>query len=345
MQFTAKKARLMGAGLAGLLVLLVCGVLLYAWPGRRGSGDDACSVYRGLNNSVLRFVSPEEGRAALAADDEWIGVTSELQRAALMGIAPPATREAFRTWQGDNVRAWSEPERARWCRALETMAPAINALNLPLPREILLVNTTGRESADTPHTRGNAIAIPTASFDAQGFSDVEVLSHELFHVVSRHAPALATRLYALIGFESASELEWPASWLPLRIADADAPHHRHLMRVAHEGEEIAVMPLVIASHSPLRRGEVITAVMEVRLLEVMPGSGSTPTRALLRDGEPLWHEPDELSDFAAKLGDNTDYTIHPEEAMADNFMFLVSGRPVANPALLQRIAALLKQAP
>src|SRR5438132_1439950 len=98
-------------------------------------------------------------------------------------------------------------------------------LLLALLAQILLVNTTGRESADTPHTRGHAIAIPSASFDAQGFSDVEVLAHELYHVVSRHAPELATRLYRLIGFEPAAELEWPAEWLALRIADADAPHH------------------------------------------------------------------------------------------------------------------------
>jgi hypothetical protein len=338
---TAKKARLMGAGLAMLIVLALGAVLALAWPHWRS--NDGCAVYRGLKNTVVRFASAEEGRAALLADDEWIAATSDLQRASLMGRAPPASREAFRTWQGDNTQPWSAHERERWCKALESMAPAINAFDLPMPKEILLVNTSGRESADTPHTRGNAIAIPTARFDAQGFSDVEVLAHELFHVITRHAPALATRLYALIGFEAAPELEWPQAWLPLRIADADAPHHRHLMRLTHEGQELAVMPVVIASHAPLQPGEVITAAMEVRLLRVTPGSAGQPTRALLNDGEPLWHEPEELDEFAHKLGQNTDYTIHPEEAMADNFMFLVSGRSVANPALLQRIEAVLKQ--
>ena len=342
MQVTAKKARLMiSMGLAGLLVLALGGVLAVAWPFWRS--DDECAVYRGLQNTVLRFASVDEGRAALLADDEWIAATSELQRASLMGIAPPAGRDAFRAWQADNVRPWTAPQRERWCKALAAMAGPVNAMSLPLPREILLVNTSGRESADTPHTRGTTIAIPTESFDAQGFSDVEVLAHEFFHVVSRHSPALATRLYALIGFEPAPELEWPQAWLPLRIADADAPHHRHAMRVRHEGEEGPVMPVVVASHQPLQAGEAITSVMELRLLRVVPGSAGQPTRAVLRDGAPLWHEADDIEDFAEKLGGNTDYTIHPEEAMADNFMFLVSGRPVANPGLLQRIEAVLKQ--
>ena len=42
-----------------------------------------------------------------------------------------------------------------------------------------------------------------------------------------------------------------------------------------------------------------------------------------------------------RLGGNTGYIIHPEETMADNFAFLVSGRSVRNPKLVQRIEALL----
>ena len=338
MHAEARKAWAIGGGM--LLALLLLGVGLVGWS----TWLDGRAMYHGVHNTVIRFASVAEGRAALGADDEWIASTSELQRASMMGIAPPASREAFRAWQAANVIEWPEHEEQRWRHALDAMAPALNALNLPLPRQILLVNTTGRESADTPHTRGYAIAIPSASFDAQGFSDVEVLAHELYHVVSRHAPDLATRLYGLIGFEPAAELEWPAEWLPLRIADADAPHHRHLMRVDAGGEAASVMPVVVASHAPLQPGEVITAVMELRLLRVVRGNPGEPTRAMRRDGEVLWHESQALPDFADKLGQNTDYTIHPEEAMADNFMFLVSGRRVPNPALIGRIKALL-QAP
>jgi hypothetical protein len=336
---TPKRARATRIGLAGLVIVALLGMGLgwqRWWP-------DGAAVYRGLNKTVVRFASVDEGRAALGADDEWIGLTSELQRASLMGRAGPATREDFRAWQAANVLPWSAQEQERWRRALDAMAPALNRMKLPLPGEILLVNTSGRESADTPHTRGRAIAIPTASFDAQGFSDVEVLAHELFHVASRHAPQLATELYKLIGFEPAPELEWPPEWLALRIADADAPYHRHLMRVRHDGAEVALMPVVVASHAPLRPGEVITEVMELRLLRVTPGVGAAPTRAVLRDGQPLWHEIEDIPEFTLKLGRNTDYTIHPEEAMADNFMFIVSRRPVPNAALLQRIEAVLRR--
>ena len=41
----------------------------------------------------------------------------------------------------------------------------------------------------------------------ENISDAEVLAHELWHVVSRHRPALAQRLYALIGYQPVAELE------------------------------------------------------------------------------------------------------------------------------------------
>jgi hypothetical protein len=315
-------------------------VMLATWPRWR---PDATAMFKDIDNTVIRFASVEEGRAALGADDEWIASTSDLQHASMMGTPPPASREAFRAWQARNVLPWPADERERWRNALAAMAPALNAMRLPLPHDILLVNTSGHESADTPHTRGSAIALPSVSFDPQGFSDVEVLAHEMFHVISRHAPDLATRLYAEIGFEPVSELEWPADWRALRIADADAPHHRHVMHVEADGQRVAVMPLVIASHAPLRRGEVITEVMELRLLEVTPGRAGQATEPVYRDGAPVWHEPEDVPEFATKLGQNTDYVIHPEEAMADNFMFLVSGRAVPNPALLRRIEAVLRQ--
>ncbi len=323
----------------GLLVLSAALGAIVGW--QRAPGDNG-PAYRGIERMQVRFASVEEGRAALGADDEWIALTSDLQRAALMGTAPPASREAFRAWQAANVLPWTDHDRQRWQTGLAALAPKLNTLQLPLPAEILLVRTSGRESAHIPHTRGHTIVLPTG-FHPPGFSDVEVLAHEIFHVVSRDAPALATRLYALIGFEPAAELEWPADWLPLRIADADAPQHRHLMRLTHAGEAFAVMPLVVASHSPLEPDEPITSVMETRLLRVTPGRNGEPTRAVLRDGRPLWHSSEDLPEFERRIGPNTDYTIHPEEAMADNFMFVVSGRPVADAALLQRIEAALRQ--
>lgn len=316
---------------AGLLVLLFAG------------GAAAAADFSGLRGSEVRFASVEEARAVLGANDDWVAATSELQRALIMGQAPPATPASFRRWQAIAALPWPEAEQARWTRALQALAPVFNTLNIPLPPQVLLVRSSGHESADTPHTRGVAVMIPQA-FEQQAYSDAELLAHELWHVASRHAPALATRLYALIGYEACAELEWPAAWLPLRIANPDAPHHRHLMRLTIGGRSVAVMPVVVsASEQPdLAGGDTVVTLMETRLVEVRPGRGGAPTRAVLRNGAPVWHDPEATPAFLRRLGGNTDYVMHPDETMADNLMFLVSGRPVPNRALQRRIAAALR---
>ncbi len=299
--------------------------------------------FTGFNDSVVRFASIDEGRKVLGADDEWIAATSVFQRSAVMDAPPPVSRDAFLAFSAGAVIAWQPAPQARWRAALEKIAPAFNALGLHLPGEVLIINSDGRESANTPYTRANAVVLPAGRGSSAGYSDEVLIAHELFHVVSRHDPALATRLYAAIGFEPVAPLQWPAAWLPLRIANPDAPHDRHLMRTRIAGRDVALMPLWVAKRANLDRskGETFFDVLDVRLVEVLPGRAGAPSMVLMRDGQPVWHSLDAAGDYLQRLGGNTGYVIHPEETMADNVAFLVCGSQVRNPALLERIKAVL----
>jgi hypothetical protein len=259
-------------------------------------------------------------------------------------VPTPISRDAFLSFQASVVQAWNPADQARWRGALEALAPAFNALGVRLPKEVLIIVSSGRESANAPYTRANAVVLPGARGSSEGYSDAALMAHELFHVLSRHDPALATRLYAAIGFEPVAPLQWPAAWLPLRIANPDAPHDRHLMRTRIDGRDVALMPLLVARRTTLDRskGETFFHVLDVRLVEVVPGRPGVPTTVVMRDGQPVWHSPDGAGDYLERLGRNTGYVIHPEETMADNFAFLVSGTRVRNPALLERIKALLR---
>lgn len=312
-------------------------VWIAAWACAAALADD---VRPGA--TVVRFASVAEGRAVLGSNDAWIEATSDFQRAATLGVAPPVSAERMREFVAGTVRPWRAEQEARWRRALAAIAPRLAALRVPLPPEILLVDSDGRDAAGAPYTRGRAIVLPSGSLaNAGAAADAMVLAHELFHVVSRHDPELATRLYRTIGFESVAPLQWPAAWLPQRIANPDAPFDRHAMRIAIDGRDAWVMPVLVARRVDLRPGETFFSVMDVRLLEVVIGAGRT--MPVLRAGVPVWHAPQQLPEYLAKLGGNTGYIIHPEETMADNFALLVTGRRVPNPALLERIEALLTE--
>jgi hypothetical protein len=295
-----------------------------------------------LGATRVRFASVAEGQAVLGRSDAWVEATSDFQRAAVLGVAAPVSTERLLAFSAATVLPWPADQEARWRLALEHIAPRLRELRVPLPDEILLIDTDGRDAAGAPYTRGRAVVLPSASIPsgARGPGDEFLLAHELFHVVSRHDPALATRLYRTIGFESAAPLEWPPAWLPLRIANPDAPFDRHAMAVTIDDRPTRVMPLLVARRSDLAPGESFFSVMDVRLLEVATEDGRTV--AVLRDGQPLWHAPGRVSDYLDKLGGNTAYIIHPEETMADNFALLVTRGAARNPALLDRIEAVLR---
>ena len=102
-----------------------------------------------------------------------------------------------------------------------------------------------------------------------------------------------------------------------------------------------IAPVLVASRTELQPGETFFTVMDVRLLEVQPGQGGAPSTAVLREGQPVWHPVDGPHDYLKRLGGNTGYVMHPEEALADNMALLVLGARARNPALLERLRAVL----
>lgn len=306
------------------------------WPvGARGAHD----TYRGLRGTAVRFASVAEGRALLEADDEWMRATSAFQRRAVMGRADEVTLDEFRRWNGDAVQPWPEAQREHWRRLLDEASPALARLRIPLPPEVWLVATNGQESAQAPYTRTRAVAI-TAGAMRPDRADASLLVHELWHVAARHAPSLASRLYAELGFEPMPPLRMPAAWAPMVIANPDAPRHEHAMPLSIDGRPVRVAPVLVARRSVLRPGESFFSVTDVRLLEVEP-DGDGFSRGVLRDGEPAWHRPDGEHAYLQRLGGNTGYVIHPEETLADNIALLATGRPARNPALLERLRQVL----
>lgn len=312
-----------------LLAGLAAGVAV-PWVAR--AADDA---FEGFPGTTVRFATIDAGRSVLGAEDDWTSATGPFQRRAVMGRAEPVDRAAFLAWNADAVRPWADAQRERWRRALEALAPGFAALRVPLPREVLLVASNGLESAGAPYTRANAVVLPGEA-RMPGYSDPLLLAHELWHVAARHAPALASRLYAQIGFEPVPRLDFPAAWAEARIANPDAPENTHAMRLAIGGREADVTPVLVARRTTLQPGESFFSVMDVRLLEIEAGPSGL-SRAVQRDGAPAWHALDGPHDYLRRLGGNTGYVMHYEETIADNVAYLALGTPVRNAALTERL--------
>jgi hypothetical protein len=61
-------------------------------------------------------------------------------------------------------------------------------------------------------------------------------------------------------------------------------------------------------------------------------------RAKLENGQPVLLDPKNVESYHEQIGRNTNYIIHPEEVLADNFAMLIRGkRDVPTPRVLDEL--------
>jgi hypothetical protein len=64
---------------------------------------------------------------------------------------------------------------------------------------------------------------------------------------------------------------------------------------------------------------------------------------VLENGQPVLFDPAEIAGFHEQIGRNTRYIIHPEEVLADNFVFLVEGRiDLPTPRVVEEMGKILQ---
>jgi hypothetical protein len=279
----------------------------------------------------LVFLSAEKAGAFLGKEDGFIARMSAFDRAARMKTDRDVPVSEYLAFAAGDARDWSAGEKRRLNSAYARIRPAVFELALPLGREIFLIKTSGAESAHAAYTRGSAIVLPEPVFGISDRSLEVLLAHELFHLATRAHPELAERLYRTIGFERCKAVALPQGLSQSLITNPDQPETPYCIEVAVETDLAWVMPILLPKfpfYDPAQGGEYIDYV-DFRLL--VPGS---PTG----EGAPRFVKVGEVSGYFEQVGENTQYVIHPEEILAENFAILATGTGVVHsPEILERL--------
>lgn len=278
----------------------------------------------------LVFASVEEGQRILSTQDEYLLGMSDFDRSARMKTDQQVSLQAFAKFSASSVMEWSEQEKTRIEQAYRSIAPRVADLSLPLPGKVLLVKTSGKEEGHAAYTRDNGIFIPLKML--QSLSDIELqglLAHELFHVSTRHAPEMAKHLYRTIGFEPCGALDYPAVLSAFKISNPDAPFNHYCIKLKLGDEAIRAMPLLLSysAQYDVSVGGEFFDYLQVALLVVEPSKDGRVAKAVTDDRGPRLVGIGDVAGFFEQVGRNTEYIIHPEEILADNFSLLVMGVP------------------
>jgi hypothetical protein len=295
--------------------------------------------------TVVRFADVRSGVEALTRRDDYIGEMSPFDRQVRPKSDRPVSEAEMLAFFAQHVQPWSAEEIGKLTPLIAALGKKADPWKLKLPPVILLVKTTGREEGGAAYCRGAAIVLPQNMISGSAKALEQVLPHELFHVLSSHNPDLREALYQTIGFQSCNEVQLPESLRARKITNPDAPVNNHFITVTQDGRALELMPVLFSKterYDPARGGSLF-AYMQFKLMALENDNGTR--RPALVDGQGVLLEPRGVPGYHEQVGRNTTYIIHPEEILADNFVFLLDGRiNLPTPRVVQEMGKVLQAA-
>lgn len=304
-----------------------------AEPDRKVALDDS---------HTFRFATTDQATKLLGTADAWVEACGQFDRQIRVRSEEPVTQEAFLKFAVANVLDWDAQEITKMTGVIESMRAKITALSLDLdlPAEILLVQTTGVEEGNAGgYTRAAAIVIPERQLQSNPEQLESFMLHELFHVMTRHNPKVRIPIYELIGFQYCGEIEYPRELIPRRITNPDAFHFDACIELTVEERSVFLIPLTLSTSATYSGGGMF-AYVTIEFLEVELNSGRATPKYV--NSQPVLYEMGVVQGYMEKIGQNTGYIIHAEEILADNFTYAVQNRQgLPNPEIPAGIIEIL----
>ena len=280
---------------------------------------------KNANSSSIELVSGDQAIEQIQKTDEFVKNFSQFDLDSRLHSSR-ATLQDYFDFVAQHILPWDESSIQVMMATIDNInTKCINQLKLlTFPSRILVVLTDGQDENNAAYCRNaNVIVIPKIMVDSGQIRTI--LIHELFHIWSKWTPNLGIRdeLYASIGYHKIPierPLEFPGDLSSLKITNPDAPivirYYINLKKQDDEsGKTYKCTPILHAS-------QPFNADFSTNFFEYL-----VATTLILDDDtyEPLqplqYLSYQEASNFYDQIGNNTGYIIHPEEILADNFVF------------------------
>lgn len=237
----------------------------------------------------------------------------------------------------NEVLNWSETEKEKVNKAMKKIKANIKRLKLSLdyPEEIILLKTTMNEEFNTmAYTRRNWIAIGESCIKAASDEQmIFLLSHELFHVLSRKNIGFKKAVYATIDFHVMDkEFILPTDLVARRISNPDIERRDSYTIFNLEGTDTKCVQ-IIYTQKPFTEGQ-LSDYLSVGFIPL-----NEDTLPVMHDGQTIVIPLEKVAEqFKQKVGNNTNYIIDPEEISADHFSYLLGGKKnLTNPEIIENI--------
>jgi hypothetical protein len=226
---------------------------------------------------------------------------------------------AYKKFIATEVSSWKESEREAMVGIFEKVKALCDTISPRIfPGGMRLIKVkTNHFGENVYYTNGRNIFIPENIFPIENEErEISVMVHEVFHILSRYEPALRHQLYRLIGFEKANKpikLNQPLQ--EKLLTNPDGVSYQYFIAL----DSVKAVPLITSRYGTYR--ETSPHFFDYLNFDLyqLKDKGTHYEAQSDESGKTLL-ELQKTPMFFKKIKDNTQYIIHPDEIMADNFM-------------------------
>jgi len=292
-------------------------------------------------SEIVEFASIDEARILLHTADEitdcWsqFDIDSRLKKKG-------GTKDDLLAFTANQAREWTESEKSILISILEEVEQSISkqSLQIDMPNQILLIKSTvNEEGKANGYTRSNYIVLKDNLIERGRNELKKTLIHELFHILTRHDSEFRREAYEIIGFKLMNEIVYPDVVANHRITNPDAARTDSYINVKVRNQQVPCTMVLYSNRD--YNGGVFFEYVKVGFLRLTDDSSKSVH--LENNGKPKIYSMRQIHGFFEQVGRNTQYTINPEEILAENFVFVVleeTGLP--NQKIVSRLRSLLQ---
>jgi len=195
------------------------------------------------------------------------------------------------------------------------------------PKEIKLIKVSGNHYGDGAYyTRENCIIIPQDQLtikNRKGF--LETMFHEISHIYTRYNPEKRDQLYDFIGFKNTgnrSSLLIKEELNDRILLNPDGVNFAFKIELKEmDGRDFTAIPIIISNETKYTENKsdffdyIHFSLFKIRFQH--------SARVISTKEGDSTVDMDNIPEFFEQITDNTGYIIHPDEIIADNFMYIM----------------------
>lgn len=251
-----------------------------------------------------------------------VGTSKNISRDSLLS--------AFKSKLSSSPASFSQNERYILDSLCTVISQQIEGYYLPIIDTINLIKidkyTVGDEAF---YTRQNSIIIPQGALDKYSATKLHtILLHELYHIYSRYDHDFKAATYRLIGFERhEKQIEIPKELKQKMLLNPDGLNMDFAITLHNKQKDTCYfIPFLFTSNKDYNSNS--PHFFSYMKFDLFPLKIENDYAILdYQKVKNFLIDPSYYEDYFKQIKDNTSYTIHPDEIMADNFAVLIMEGP------------------